>query len=129
MKSAHERSLLEPTDLANFVDLLSDKTCRSKNDFNRIKKLGSGAFGNVFLVQDAQKKYYAMKGLGFGLFYKIVKVLIFQGNSGLYIEIRLELAFLGLSINGLIMLSARDIGRKIPIAQIVGPSLESSFIS
>ena len=61
VKSAHERSRLEPTDLANFVDLSLEKTLRTKDDFSPIKKLGTGAFGNVFLVQDAMKKCYAMK--------------------------------------------------------------------
>ena len=61
VKSAHERSRLEPTDLANFVDLSLEKTLRTKDDFSPIKKLGTGAFGSVFLVQDAEKKCYAMK--------------------------------------------------------------------
>ena len=61
VKSAHERSLLEPTDLANFVDLSLAKSGKTKDDFAKVKKLGAGAFGNVFLVQDDRKQYYAMK--------------------------------------------------------------------
>ena len=61
VKSAHERSLLEPTDLASFVDLALGKTCRTKDDFSPVRKLGKGAFGSVYLVQDESKRHYAMK--------------------------------------------------------------------
>jgi RAC serine/threonine-protein kinase len=62
VKSIHERKDLDDNDLANYVNinLIMHKTTKKKEDFKRIKQLGKGAFGNVFLVESEQK-FYAMK--------------------------------------------------------------------